>query len=300
MSAQRQVTTSSMSGLTAGYTISGLQTLIANMKTAMQTSKPILASDMQHFIPDIINPIHNHVHDASDMQGKDTFGNVTTYGVSGQVVLQTSGVAVPAWNAATNIPFTADNPITYGDVNYIRGFVNGMLSHTHAITDTKGATDVAVAYPGGILQSESGSGGSDADGYLYLVFQNDGNMVMHYTYNNVGTPYNGVTSRAPYAGAWINMNPVDAATAANYDLKISVTGNTGAPTTYPGSLTPDTWYNLGANRMYGISVAWPGDPYTYAFGYRTINVQIRDAATGTVLINKTNELRIDLYHYEQA
>jgi hypothetical protein len=291
--AQRNVTSSGVSNLSPGYTISGIQTTITNLKASMQTNKPILASDMHSFIPNIINPMASHNHTVADRQGIDTFGNVTTYGTTGQDVTKTSSGPSPAWNAATNIAFNADEPIDHGDINYIRGFVNGMLSHNHTVDDTKGATDISVA-----LSSRTFNYGTanDADGYTYLQFQSDGNLVWYYTYGYYGST-TGI-SEAVSSGQWINMNPVDSATSGAYDVMYTVSAQSGTFNWIAGNMSPSTWYNLGTTRVVGIAATWPPGGLSDIFSSVTIAVQIRSAGTGAVVATATYVLPLWLSHYE--
>lgn len=83
----------------------------------------------------LINLWDTHTHSVSDMRGKDTFGNVITYGAAGTSITATS---LPVKGAAPpSILVAAGQPISHNDHNFLQAAIEYIRpGHTHTITDT--------------------------------------------------------------------------------------------------------------------------------------------------------------------
>ncbi len=126
-----QVTRSTTTPL--GYVISTMQTQINNMLARASAGLPVLASDVAALVS-IFNQHVSHYHQASDLRGVDTYGNIGTYG-AGTYVTSTS--ATPTGFVVGSLPpaVTVDGEISAGDINAIIAYINSIRSHTHNIDD---------------------------------------------------------------------------------------------------------------------------------------------------------------------
>ncbi len=245
---QHSVTTSSP----LGYTIATLQALVTSLQASMVAGQPIVAADIISIKTGFYDLWRVHTHTASDRQGIDTFGNLTVYGVGGTDVTKTSSAPFPYTDWLTPT-FSAGQSIAATDINGMILIVNSMCMHDHTIDDGIGATGPVINIGAATYFGRN----YDTTATATLTLANDGQLF-------------GADSGS-VGGQWIDMRPVDLATAAAYDVMVTHTGGT-APTGSPTG----TWLNLGTSRSWSVSA-----PYHGGTNIETSNlsVQIRNATT---------------------
>ena len=115
-----------------------LQSLITTLKNAITVGAGITASDVNQVIS-AYNTWRQHTHNATDLRGIDTFGNLAVYGggtfaatPSSSNAKSTGGVSFPN-NAFLNV--VADD-IDDSDVNSFINSINSIRTHKHTIFDT--------------------------------------------------------------------------------------------------------------------------------------------------------------------
>lgn len=249
---QRSVTTSSP----LGYTIATLSALVSSLQASMVAGQSIVAADIISIKTGFYDLWRVHTHTASDRQGIDTFGNLTVYGVAGTDVTKSSSAPVPNTPYVTPT-FAAGQSIDAADINGMILIVNGMRNHNHTIDDGIGATGPVVAI--GAATYFGTNFGATATATLTLA--NDGQLFG--------------ADAGSIGGQWINMRPVDLATAASYDVMVTHTGGT-APTGSPTA----TWLNLGTSRSWSVSAPYVGGSNVVT---SNLSVQIRNATTLAVV-----------------
>jgi hypothetical protein len=225
----------------------------------MQTGKQINASEINSWKSGGYDLWRTHTHTASDRTGIDTFGNLTVYGAGGTTVTASTG----APQSNTQPPFspiagiTPGGEITATDINGMILIANNMRVHSHVITDAVGGTAPAV-----VLTPAT-----------FTNFQYTSNTVETLTFDNTGTLSD--TAAGVVAGQWINMRPVDLATASSYDIFVT---HTGGPAPTGSALS--TWLNLGTTRSWSTQVIYVGG---FSQVTTNITVQIRNASTLAVV-----------------
>lgn len=255
---------STTTSIPTGYTIATMQAAVNALIVAMQAGKTIYASDIAALNSSVYDLWRNHQHDATDMAGIDTFGNLTVYGAGGTSATDTTSATNPAYGAVTTpVGIAANSPITAADINVLINMVNNMRTHFHSIDDTIGATASVVDIANQTYEVTNYSPTSIA-----LAFQNDGNEVVI----GGGSPATGY--------GWIDMKPVDIVTAAQYDIYVSQSSGTAVT----GTL--DTWLNLGTTRTWTLASGSIDVTNT-----AVLDVSIRDAATLTVVDTATFTLQ---------
>ena len=115
-----------------------LQSLITTMKNSIVVGAGITASDVNQVIA-AYNTWRQHTHNADDLRGQDTFGNLAVYGANTFAADPTSTNARDASNVAfPNNAFlnAVDDEVDDSDVNSFINSINSIRQHKHRIFDT--------------------------------------------------------------------------------------------------------------------------------------------------------------------
>jgi hypothetical protein len=245
-----------------------MQAVVNALIVAMAAGKSVYASDLASLNSSVYNLWRSHTHSATDIQGIDTFGNVTTYGVGGTVLSQTTFATTPAYGAVTTPGGIAtDAQITAADINVLIAMINNMRVHSHTITDGVGVTGQTAS-----ITAQTYSWSDSAPTSVTLVLANDGQL-----------SYTGGATGAE----WNTMAPVDLTTAASYDVYVTVSSGssvTGSPL--------GTWLNLGTTRSWTLASGAVDTTIT-----SVLTVQIRSASTLAVLDTASITLQCTEYTY---
>jgi hypothetical protein len=243
----------SVSSANIGGTGSGLAIQVTNIRANRIIDWKTLGYDLWR----------THTHTAQDRTGIDTFGNVTVYGVAGTHVTATTGQPQANNQPAISNPagIATDQQINVADINALISIANQMRVHSHVITDAVGATFPVVV----IADATYTATNTGANATATASFQNNGVLVG--------------ADAGVVPGQWINMHPVDLATAASYDIYVQHTGGSA-----PAGSALNTWLNLGTTRSWSITAVYVGGPSSNS---STLAVQIRDASTLVVVDTAT-------------
>jgi len=126
--------TRTTSGMSIAGGIQGFYSQLSALLQAMQPGNPVRASDI-NALKNLIAAWDAHTHTVTDLVGKDTFGNLTTYTVDGTTVTVTSAPVKGA--TAPNLTVAPGQAISYTNHNVLQEAIEYFRSgHTHSITDT--------------------------------------------------------------------------------------------------------------------------------------------------------------------
>ena len=133
--AQVQRTTTGIKTVSAA----SLQNLINTLTTNQAQGKSITASDLNQLVS-LYNSWTTHTHKADDLRGRDTFGDLATYGGGGtwasdptsSAAKNTSGVLFPAIGLFVSV----DENVFSSHVNTLISVINNIRNHKHTIFDT--------------------------------------------------------------------------------------------------------------------------------------------------------------------